>query len=73
MLNLDGASGAATRLPQVHAFDSSALTPIVAAAPGTTGATNDAANEIHLACEGYRKVGLQCGPSSQRNLPARAL
>jgi len=59
--DLDQGSGLATALPQVHVFDSAGLPEIVAAAPGTTGSSNDWANEIHLTPAGYGKLGRPFG------------
>lgn len=70
LLDLDDGSGTATSLPQVHVFDSAALTSIVPAAPGATGASNDWANEIHLTWEGYRKVGRALGAFIEGKLPS---
>jgi hypothetical protein len=62
LLDFDSDSATPNSLPQVHVFDSAALTSIVAAEPDATGASNDWANEIHLTWEGYRKVGRMFGP-----------
>jgi hypothetical protein len=61
LLSLDMNSGSADALPDVHVFDSAGLPDIVAALPGSTGASNDWANEIHLSPAGYGKLGRAFG------------
>lgn len=59
--SLDAGSGSPDALPHVHVFDSAALPDIVAALPGTSGASNDWVNEIHLTPDGYGKLGRAFG------------
>ncbi len=61
LLELDQDSGLPGALPQVHVFDSAALSTIVPASPGATGISGDWVNEIHLLPEGYKKMGLPFG------------
>lgn len=49
-------------LPHVHVFDSAGLPDLVPAEPGSTGASGDWVNEIHLSPGGYDKLGRAFGP-----------
>lgn len=62
LLALDQNSGQPGALPQVHVFDSAGLPSIEPAVPGSTGASGDWVNEIHLAPAGYGKLGQAFGP-----------
>ena len=62
LLALDQNSGQPGALPQVHVFDSAGLPGIEPAAPGSTGASGDWVNEIHLTPAGYGKLGQAFGP-----------
>ena len=62
LLSLDhDHGGAATRLPQVHVYDSARLAGLVAAAPNSTGDSGDWVNEIHPNPAGYAKIGRGLG------------
>ena len=54
-------SGEAGALPHLHVFDSAALTSLVPAVPGSSGASHDWINEIHLTPAGYAKLGRPFG------------
>lgn len=57
LLKLDGSSGDATALPQVHVFDSATLAALVPADPDSAGNSGDWVNEIHPNPAGYDKIG----------------
>ena len=61
LLSLDAGSGSPGALPQLHVFDSAALTTLVPAKPGSTGTSHDWINEIHLTPAGYAKLGRPFG------------
>lgn len=61
LLALDQGSGQPEALPQVHVFDSAGLPGIRPAAPGSTSASGDWVNEIHLSPTGYGKLGKAFG------------
>jgi hypothetical protein len=60
--------GGTRALPNVHVCDTAAV-PLVRASAGTTGASGDWANEIHLQTSGYEKLGRAWGAAIQAVLP----
>jgi hypothetical protein len=64
---LQGLADDGTRLPNLHFFNSASL-PIDRALPGTSGASGDWLNEIHLTRAGCRKVARPWSAEIERTL-----
>jgi len=62
LLSLDGASGSADALPQVHVFDSAKDGGLTPSDPQAAGDSGDWVNEIHPNPAGYKKIGARMGP-----------